>query len=138
MILGVIDYSEIWVCLRLRQASQFLKRCNRIGNIFRAVECSLQGVTGYAGRGCADADVVALELAIERGAGDAEHASGEGFVSFDLFEDALDGGALNVFEIGGCAGAVSGGSDGVGYGKIGIENTCGALDGNRGRVDFDG
>src|ERR1700722_18754886 len=138
MILGVMDYSRNSACLRVRQASQLSKCMQPDWKYFSHSEYSLQGVAGHAGRGCADTDVVALELAIERGAGDAEHASGEGFVSFDLFEDALDGGALNVFEIGGCAGAVSGGSDGVGYGKIGIENTCGAFDGNRCRVDFDG
>src|SRR6202035_1143283 len=46
-------------------------------------------------------DVVALQFAVEGGATDAEHASGEGFVAFDLFEDALDGGAFDVFQIGG-------------------------------------
>ena len=49
----------------------------------------------------AAADVVAFEFAVERGAADAEHAAGEGFVAFDLLEDALDGGAFDVFEIGG-------------------------------------
>src|SRR6202035_5106531 len=57
-------------------------------------------------------DVVALQFAVEGGATDAEHASGEGFVAFDLLEDALDGGAFDVFEVGGGerrrGGAVSG------------------------------
>ena len=47
------------------------------------------------------ADVVTLELAIERCPADAQHFSGEGFVAFHLFEDSLDGGALDVLEIGG-------------------------------------
>ena len=46
------------------------------------------------------ADVVALEFAVESGAADAEHASGKGFIAFDLFENALDGGAFDIFQIG--------------------------------------
>jgi len=47
------------------------------------------------------ADVVAFEFAVERSAADAEHASSESFVAFDLLEDALDCGAFDVFQIGG-------------------------------------
>ena len=47
----------------------------------------------------ASADVVAFEFAVERGAADAEHAVGQGFVTFDLFEDALDCGTFDLFQI---------------------------------------
>ena len=50
--------------------------------------------------GWTPADVVALEFAVESGAADAEHASGKGFVAFDLFENALDGSAFDIFQIG--------------------------------------
>ena len=43
-----------------------------------------------ARRSCGRANVVALELAVERSAADAQHASGERLVAFDLLEDALD------------------------------------------------
>ncbi len=46
------------------------------------------------------ADVVALELAIEGGATDAEHLPGHDFVAVDLLKNSLDGGALDVLEIG--------------------------------------
>ena len=42
-------------------------------------------------------NVIALEFAVKRGAADAKHAAGEGFVAVDLFEDALDCGAFDVF-----------------------------------------
>ena len=45
------------------------------------------------------ADVVALELAVEGGAADAEHLAGHGLVAFHLLEHALDGGPFDVFEI---------------------------------------
>ena len=45
-------------------------------------------------------NVIALELAIQSGAADAEHLSGECLVAFNLFEDALNGCAFNVLEIG--------------------------------------
>lgn len=45
--------------------------------------------------------VVPLQLAVERRAADAEHFSGEGFVAVDLGKNALDGGALDVFEVSG-------------------------------------
>ena len=48
----------------------------------------------------AGAYVVALQFAIEGGAADAEHLAGQSLVSLDLGEDALDGGALDVFQIG--------------------------------------
>ena len=57
---------------------------------------SLQGVARGSGSRRGHADVVAFELAVERGAADAEHASGEGFIAIDLLEDTLDGGALDV------------------------------------------
>src|SRR5579862_5511588 len=46
-------------------------------------------------------DVVALELAIQGRAADAEHLAGEGLVSFDLFKNALNGGAFDIFKVGG-------------------------------------
>src|SRR5271155_1946042 len=64
------------------------------------VALSLQSMAWRAGTRTS-ADIVALEFAVERGAADAEHASGEGFVAFYLLEDTLDGGAFDVFEIGG-------------------------------------
>jgi hypothetical protein len=45
-------------------------------------------------------DVVALELAIERGAADPQHLAGQRLVTFHLFENALDCGALDVFQVG--------------------------------------
>ena len=59
----------------------------------------LQRVARRAGT-WAPADVVAFELAVEGGAADAEHSTGKRFVAFYLFEDTLDGGAFDVFEIG--------------------------------------
>src|SRR5579864_697427 len=43
--------------------------------------------------------VVALELAIKSSPAYAQHLPGEGLVTIYLLEDALDGHALNVFEI---------------------------------------
>ena len=62
------------------------------------------GATSYCsawswGRHFPAADVVALELAIERGPADAQHFAGERLVAFHLFEDSFDGGALDVLEI---------------------------------------
>ena len=48
-----------------------------------------------------DSYVVALQFAIEGGAADAEHLAGLGLVSVHLGKDALDGGALDIFKIGG-------------------------------------
>src|SRR6202022_1503724 len=47
------------------------------------------------------ADVITLQLAIEGGAADAEHLAGQSLVSIDLRKDTLDGGALDIFQIGG-------------------------------------
>ena len=63
-------------------------------------------------------DVVAFEFAVEGGAADAEHASGKGFIAFDLLEDALDGGAFDVFKVGG-------GERGCGCGVGGTQFRCG-------------
>ena len=60
---------------------------------------SLQRVARRS-RGWISADVVAFEFAVEGGAADAEHAAGEGFVAFHLLEDPLDGGTLDIFQIG--------------------------------------
>src|SRR5271156_3188870 len=49
----------------------------------------------------AQGDVVELELAIERGAADAEHSAGEGFIAAGFFEDAEDGHALEIGQGGG-------------------------------------
>src|SRR5579864_6926487 len=49
----------------------------------------------------AAADVVALQLAIQGRAADAQHLPGQGFVAFDLLKNALDGGALDIFQVGG-------------------------------------
>src|SRR5262249_37080786 len=48
-----------------------------------------------------EANVIALELAIKRGAADAEHFAGEGFVTVSLLEDAKNGHALHFRERGG-------------------------------------
>ena len=45
-------------------------------------------------------DVVAFELAVEGGPADAQHLSRERLVAFHLLEDACDGGAFDVLEIG--------------------------------------
>src|SRR3984885_6077348 len=63
-------------------------------------ESLLQSMAGRS-RVRASGGVVALQFAVEGGATDAEHASSQGFVAFDLFEDALNGGAFDVFEVGG-------------------------------------
>ena len=60
--------------------------------------CLLERMTGWSGSR-APADVVAFEFAVESGSADAEHASGEGFVAFDLLKDALDGDPFDVFEV---------------------------------------
>src|SRR5215813_282262 len=60
---------------------------------------SLQGLARY--RMASTADVIALQFAVKRGTADAEHFPRECFVTFDLLEDALDGGAFDVFEVGG-------------------------------------
>ena len=62
-------------------------------------QASLQRMARGARRRPA-ADVVALQLAIERRAADAQHATGQCFVAVDLLEDAADGCAFNVFEVG--------------------------------------
>src|SRR5579863_1374571 len=61
-------------------------------------EALLQLMTGGWGLR-ARADVVALEFAVEGCAADAQHLAGHDFVAVDLFEDALDGGAFDVFEV---------------------------------------
>src|SRR5580700_2309083 len=84
---------------RSRSRSKAADRSVRSTRAFSTLAPLLQRVAGRSGT-CASADVVAFEFAVERGAADAEHASGESFVAFDLLEDALDGGAFDVFEIG--------------------------------------
>ena len=51
--------------------------------------------------GAAERNVVALEFAIERGAADAEHFTGESFVAMSLFEDAEDSHFFHFGERGG-------------------------------------
>ena len=46
------------------------------------------------------ADVVTLQLAIERGAADAQHLAGKRLVTFHLLENTLDGRAFDVFQVG--------------------------------------
>src|SRR6266853_2772845 len=46
-------------------------------------------------------DVVALQFAIEGSATDAEHPAGQSLVALDLGKDALDGGALDIFQVSG-------------------------------------
>src|SRR6202521_5969147 len=46
-------------------------------------------------------DVVSLQLAIEGGAADAQHLAGQSLVSVDLRKNALDGCALDIFQVGG-------------------------------------
>src|SRR5579883_889609 len=53
-------------------------------------------------------DVVAFQLAVEGGAADPQHLARQHLVSFYLFEDALDGVAFDVLEVGG-HGQVDGG-----------------------------
>ena len=59
----------------------------------------LQRVTRRARCGRGAADVVALELSVERGAADAQHPSRESLVALHLLKDALDRGAFDVFEV---------------------------------------
>src|ERR1700675_2369053 len=49
----------------------------------------------------AAADVVALQFAIEGGAADAEHSAGQSLISLDLGKNALNGGALDIFQVSG-------------------------------------
>src|ERR1700687_2870870 len=44
-------------------------------------------------------DVVALQLAIKGGAADAEHLAGQSLVSIHLRKNALDGCALDIFQV---------------------------------------
>src|SRR5271156_107188 len=47
------------------------------------------------------ADVVALQLAIKSGAADAKHFPSQSLVPLDLRKNALDGGALDIFQVSG-------------------------------------
>src|SRR5271170_443859 len=47
------------------------------------------------------AGVVALQLAIKSGAADAKHFPSQSLVPLDLRKNALDGGALDIFQVGG-------------------------------------
>src|SRR5713226_502587 len=89
---------------------------------------------GRGGRLIAAADVVALQLAIEGGAADAEHLAGQGFVPFDLGKDPLDGGALDIFQV---SGTEVGGAAGkfLRIGRFGVDFR--ARDRGRQIVDFD-
>src|SRR5581483_785275 len=52
------------------------------------------------------ADVVAFQLSVQRCAADSEHLAGHNLIAIHLFENALDGGALDCLEIAGGAGTV--------------------------------
>ena len=57
--------------------------------------------SGWTLRFFSPTDVIALQLPVEGGAADAEHFAGESLVTIHLCEDALDGGALDILEVGG-------------------------------------
>src|SRR5215468_10469815 len=73
---------------------EYKTSATKVGSMY-----SLQGLARY--RMASTADVIALQFAVKRGAADAKHFPRECFVTFDLLEDALDGGAFDVFEVGG-------------------------------------
>src|SRR5258708_1701401 len=63
------------------------------------------------------ANVVALQLAVKRGAADAEHASRESLIALDLLEDALNGCTFDVFQIGCGKRSSSRASSGIQFGR---------------------
>src|SRR6266853_4207534 len=79
-------------------------------------------------------DVVALQFAIEGSATDAEHPAGQSLVALDLRKDALDGGALDIFQVSGTkVGGAAGESRGIE--RFGLDFR--ARDRRRQIVDFD-
>jgi len=62
----------------------------------------LQCLTGrWCGKSLPRPNVIALQLPVKRGTADAEHLSRQGLITLHLFENSLDSGAFNVFQIGG-------------------------------------
>src|SRR5271170_278363 len=107
-----LDISEGPVELRLSQRetspSQLAGRRRCFASL--DLEVSARDVMSFFRRfplfgGFADSDVVALQLAIESGAADAEHFPGERLVSVGLFKDAENGHAFHLRQRGGGKGS---------------------------------